>query len=301
MQESYIERILKARVYDVAIETPLEAAPRLSRRIGNRVLFKREDLQPVFSFKLRGAYNKISHLSETVAKRGVICASAGNHAQGVALSARRRGHHGRDRDAADHAEHQGAGCARPRRRGGAARRRFRPRLRIRDRAGARTGPDVHPPVRRPGRDRRAGHDRHGDPAPALGRARRHLRADRRRRPHRRDRGLREVAVSADPHRRRRARRCGKHARFAARGAARDARARRHLRGRGRRAARRRGNLPPGAEVRRRGDPRHHGRDLRRDPGHLRGQPHHRGAGGRARRRRRQEVRARARTAPTARS
>ena len=91
MQESYIERILKARVYDVAIESPLEPAPRLSRRLGNRVLFKREDLQPVFSFKLRGAYNRISHLSETVARRGVICASAGNHAQGVALAARRRG------------------------------------------------------------------------------------------------------------------------------------------------------------------------------------------------------------------
>jgi threonine dehydratase len=91
MQESYIERILKARVYDVAIESPLEDAPRLSRRLGNRVLFKREDLQPVFSFKLRGAYNKISHLSDTVAQRGVICASAGNHAQGVALAARRRG------------------------------------------------------------------------------------------------------------------------------------------------------------------------------------------------------------------
>jgi threonine dehydratase len=91
MDESYIERILKARVYDVAIESPLEPAPRLSRRLGNRVLFKREDLQPVFSFKLRGAYNKISHLSATVARRGVICASAGNHAQGVALAARRRG------------------------------------------------------------------------------------------------------------------------------------------------------------------------------------------------------------------
>ncbi len=91
MQERYIERILKARVYDVAIESPLEAAPRLSRRLGNRVLFKREDLQPVFSFKLRGAYNKIAHLSDTVARRGVICASAGNHAQGVALAARRRG------------------------------------------------------------------------------------------------------------------------------------------------------------------------------------------------------------------
>jgi threonine dehydratase len=91
MQENYVERILKARVYDVAVETPLEEAPRLSRRLGNRVLFKREDLQPVFSFKLRGAYNRIAHLSETVAPRGVICASAGNHAQGVALAARHRG------------------------------------------------------------------------------------------------------------------------------------------------------------------------------------------------------------------
>jgi len=91
MPDDYIERILKARVYDVAIESPLDAAPRLSRRIGNTVLLKREDLQPVFSFKLRGAYNKISHLSESVAKRGVICASAGNHAQGVALAAQRRG------------------------------------------------------------------------------------------------------------------------------------------------------------------------------------------------------------------
>jgi threonine dehydratase len=90
MDESYVERILKARVYDVAIESPLEAAPRLSRRLGNDVRFKREDLQPVFSFKLRGAYNKISNLPESVAQRGVICASAGNHAQGVALAARRR-------------------------------------------------------------------------------------------------------------------------------------------------------------------------------------------------------------------
>src|SRR6202453_2710279 len=91
MQESYVEKILKAKVYDVAIETSLEAAPRLSRRLNNRVLFKREDLQPVFSFKIRGAYNKIAQLSETAAQRGVICASAGNHAQGVALGARTRG------------------------------------------------------------------------------------------------------------------------------------------------------------------------------------------------------------------
>lgn len=87
----YIERILRARVYDVAIESPLESAVRLSRRLGNEVLLKREDLQPVFSFKLRGAYNKIAQLSDEVARRGVICASAGNHAQGVALAAQRRG------------------------------------------------------------------------------------------------------------------------------------------------------------------------------------------------------------------
>jgi threonine dehydratase len=87
----YIERILKARVYDVAIESPLEVATRISRRLGNTVLLKREDLQEVFSFKLRGAYNKIAHLAESAAQRGVICASAGNHAQGVALAARKRG------------------------------------------------------------------------------------------------------------------------------------------------------------------------------------------------------------------
>jgi threonine dehydratase len=91
MPEDYLQRILKARVYDVAIESPLDAAPRLSSRLGNRILLKREDLQPVFSVKLRGAYNKIAHLSPAIAARGVICASAGNHAQGVALAARHRG------------------------------------------------------------------------------------------------------------------------------------------------------------------------------------------------------------------
>jgi threonine dehydratase len=91
MTSPYLERILKARVYDVAVETPLDAAPRLSRRLGNQILLKREDLHSVFSFKLRGAYNKIAHLSESAARRGVICASAGNHAQGVALAAQRRG------------------------------------------------------------------------------------------------------------------------------------------------------------------------------------------------------------------
>lgn len=84
----YLERILRARVYDVAVETPLEPAPRLSKRLNTQILFKREDLQPVFSFKLRGAYNKLIHLSEAERARGVICSSAGNHAQGVALAAR---------------------------------------------------------------------------------------------------------------------------------------------------------------------------------------------------------------------
>ena len=87
----YLERILNARVYDVAIESPLEAVPNLSRRIGNTVLLKREDMQEVFSFKLRGAYNKMARLSAGELRRGVIAASAGNHAQGVALAAQRLG------------------------------------------------------------------------------------------------------------------------------------------------------------------------------------------------------------------
>ncbi len=87
----YLEKILNARVYDVAIETPLDLAPILSARIGNRVFLKREDMQPVFSFKLRGAYNKIVHLTPAQRKHGVICASAGNHAQGVALAAQKLG------------------------------------------------------------------------------------------------------------------------------------------------------------------------------------------------------------------
>ncbi len=87
----YLERILTARVYDVAIETPIDPAPAMSARLRNRILLKREDMQPVFSFKLRGAYNKMRGLSRSELKRGVIAASAGNHAQGVALSAQRLG------------------------------------------------------------------------------------------------------------------------------------------------------------------------------------------------------------------
>ena len=91
MTTNYLKRILTARVYDVAQETPLEPAGLLSQRLGNTVLLKREDMQQVFSFKLRGAYNKMAHLTPEQLSRGVIAASAGNHAQGVALAASRMG------------------------------------------------------------------------------------------------------------------------------------------------------------------------------------------------------------------
>jgi len=87
----YLTRIRNARVYEVASETPLELASNLSARLGNRILLKREDLQPVFSFKLRGAYNKLTTLPQEILEAGIICSSAGNHAQGVALAAKRKG------------------------------------------------------------------------------------------------------------------------------------------------------------------------------------------------------------------
>ena len=87
----YLTKILTARVYDVAVESDLQPARALSRRLHNKVLLKREDQQPVFSFKLRGAYNKMAQLSPEQLARGVICASAGNHAQGVAMSASKLG------------------------------------------------------------------------------------------------------------------------------------------------------------------------------------------------------------------
>lgn len=91
MKNDYLEKIRNARVYDVAKKTPLEFQPNLSARVDNRILLKREDMQPVFSFKLRGAYNKMANLPADALARGVIAASAGNHAQGVALSAQKLG------------------------------------------------------------------------------------------------------------------------------------------------------------------------------------------------------------------
>jgi len=89
--QSYLQRILTASVYDVAEQTPLVTATNLSRRLDNNILLKREDMQPVFSFKIRGAYNKIASLSQAERDKGVICSSAGNHAQGVAISAQKLG------------------------------------------------------------------------------------------------------------------------------------------------------------------------------------------------------------------
>lgn len=91
MLEQYVKKILTSRVYDVAVETPLQRAGQLSKRLGNTVLLKREDLQPVFSFKIRGAYNKLAQLTPEELARGVVTASAGNHAQGLALAAKELG------------------------------------------------------------------------------------------------------------------------------------------------------------------------------------------------------------------
>ena len=91
MLHHYIKKILEARVYDVAVETPLDEARGLSERLNNRIMLKREDLQPVFSFKIRGAYNKMASLTDAQKAVGVVAASAGNHAQGLAMAAREMG------------------------------------------------------------------------------------------------------------------------------------------------------------------------------------------------------------------
>ena len=175
MPIDYLQKILTAKVYDVAIETPLDLAPALSRRLGNRVLLKREDQQPVFSFKLRGAYNKMAHLSPAARARGVIAASAGNHAQGVALAAQKLGCTAtivmpvttpHIKIAA--VEARGAKVVLH---GDSYSDAYAHALALQKRSRA----DLRPSLRRSGRDRRAGHDRHGDPAPVAGPARRDLR------------------------------------------------------------------------------------------------------------------------------
>jgi len=199
----YIKKILAARVYDVAIESPLEMMTRLSRRSNNRVLLKREDLQPVFSFKLRGAYNKIANLPRDALERGILCASAGNHAQGVALAAQRLGAKAtivmprttpaikvqavRDRgskivlfgDTYDEAYHLRRG------------------LPARPAVGGRQGYDLHSSLRRPRRDRRSGYRRHGNSAPASRLHRGDFRRRRRGRLDRRRGRLRQIPAAGN--------------------------------------------------------------------------------------------------------
>ena len=163
-ETDYLEAVLNANVYDVAIETPLQEAPLLSQRLGNRLLLKREDLQPVFSFKLRGAYNKMSRLlgGRAAARRRRRVGRqprAGRRARGAAAR-----HRGDDRDAGDDAADQDRLGRRARRDRRARGRLVRRRLRRGDAHRAAPEARVRPPLRRPRRDRRPGHDRDGDPA-----------------------------------------------------------------------------------------------------------------------------------------
>ena len=195
--------VLTSRVYDVARETPLDPAPRLSRRLGNDVLLKREDLQPVFSFKLRGAYNKIAHLSQAERARGVIAASAGNHAQGVAFSARKLGLRAvivmpqtTPQIKVDAVRALGAEVV-------LVGDSYAEAQAHCDTLVAADRHDVHPPVRRSAGHRRAGHDRRRDPAPQPGPPVGGVRAGRRRRADRRHRRLHQgAAAGREGHRRR---------------------------------------------------------------------------------------------------
>ena len=181
--------VLTSRVYDVARETPLDKAPRLSERLDNEVLLKREDLQPVFSFKLRGAYNKIAHLTDKERARGIIAASAGNHAQGVAFSAQKLGLRAiivmpqtTPRIKVDAVRSMGAEVV-------LAGDSYDQAKAHCDTLVARDRHDVHPPVRRSARDCRAGDDWRRDSAPQPGATVGRLRAGWWRRADRRHRRL----------------------------------------------------------------------------------------------------------------
>ena len=191
----YLEAVLNANVYDVADETPLQPAPLLSERLGNRFYVKREDLQPIFSFKVRGAYNKMSRLAAAELKRGVVAASAGNHAQGVALAAQRLGTEAtivmpittpRDQD------RLGGSARRERRAGG---RLLRRRLCRGDADRATAELTFVHPYDDPDVIAGQGTVGDGDPAPAPRADRRDLRRGRRRRADRRYRGLREAPAA----------------------------------------------------------------------------------------------------------
>ena len=199
-----LHAILTSRVYDVARETPLDPAPILSRRLGNDVLLKREDLQPVFSFKLRGAYNKIAHLTDEERRRGIITASAGNHSQGVAFSARKLGLRAvivmpqtTPSIKVDAVKGMGAEVV-------LAGDSYADAKAHCDTLVGRDRDDVHSPVRRSAGDRRAGDDRRRDPAPQPGHAVGGVRADRRRRADCRHRRISQDAAARREGDRRRA-------------------------------------------------------------------------------------------------
>ena len=243
MPIDYLQKILTAKVYDVAIESPLELAPTLSRRLGNRVLLKREDQQPVFSFKLRGAYNKMAHLSPAERARGVIAASAGNHAQGVALAAQKLGCKAtivmpvttpHIKIAA--VEARGAKVVLH---GDSYSDAYAHALALQKKLRATF---VHP-YDDPDVIAGPGHDRHGDPAPVAGPARRDLRRRRRRRAHQRHRVVREARAPRDQDHRRAAGRLRCDDALARGGPPGQARARRAVRRRRRGQAGRRGDVP----------------------------------------------------------
>ncbi len=279
--DDYLERILTSRVYDVAIESPLDVAHNLSRRLNNQILLKREDLQPVFSFKCRGAYNKMAKLTHgpAGARRG---GGVGRQpcAGGGAGGAKTRcdGHH---RDAGDHAEDQGRRGGGARRAGDPARRQLRRSLRPRHPTGQGGKGDLRSSLRRPRRDRRAGHGGDGTAAPASGPDPLGLHPGRRRRADRRHGGLHQAAAAGNQDRRRRTRGCRRDGAFAVQGQAHHAAARRHFCRRRGGEEGRQGNLPAGAAVCRRNHPRQQRRHLRGDQGRVRGHPFDPGAGRRA--------------------
>ena len=278
MKTDYLEAILNARVYDVAAETPLELATSLSARLDNRVLLKREDMQPVFSFKLRGAYNKMVGLAPAQLRRGRDLRFRRQSCPGGGLRCAAARVPRRDRDAGDHPAHQGrCGAARGARvllHGDSYDEAYAHSLTVARRERLTF---VHP-YDDPDGDRRAGDGRHGDPARAQRADRRHLRRRGRRRSDRRRRRLRQALAPGGQDHRRGADRVGRHDAFAGRRPSGEARPGRAVRRRRGGAAGREGDLPPVPRAGRRDDPGGQRRHLRRHQGRLRGDPRDPGAG-----------------------
>ena len=202
--DEMLRLILTSRVYDVARSTPLDHARRLSARTGHQVFLKREDLQPIFTYKLRGAYNRIAHLSDAEKARGVITASAGNHAQGVAYAAQHLGLTALIVMPQTTPAIKVTAVARAGRRGAAGGRQLRRSQGAVRRAGRRDRPRLRPRVRRSAGDCRPGHHRARSPGQPAQRRGRDLRAGGRRRADCGHRQLRARRSSRRPGDRRRA-------------------------------------------------------------------------------------------------